>query len=155
MTRSLRVSKITKSKTPSKITKIYRGKGKTKPDTPIPAKKKKSEKRSPDEPSKKRRRLKKGTRALKEIRFYQKSTFYLLRKLPFQRLIREICTDIGGRPDIRFQSSALECLQVAAESYLVALFEYTNLLAIHAKRVTVMPHDMTLCLRIREENNIM
>ena len=43
------------------------------------------------------------------------------------------------KTDLRFQSSAVLALQEAAEAYLVALFEDTNLAAIHAKRVTIMP----------------
>jgi len=61
----------------------------------------------------------------------------LLRKLPFQRLVREIAQDL--KSDLRFQSVAIAALQEAAESYLVGMFEDTNLCAIHAKRVTIMP----------------
>ena len=43
------------------------------------------------------------------------------------------------KTDLRFQSSAVLALQEAAEAYLVGLFEDTNLAAIHAKRVTIMP----------------
>jgi histone H3 len=86
-------------------------------------------------PSKKPHRYKPGTVALREIRRYQKSTELLIRKLPFQRLAREIAT--GFKYDMRFQSSALGALQEAAESYLVSLFEDTNICAIHAKRVTI------------------
>ena len=80
-------------------------------------------------------RYRPGTVALREIRKYQKSTDLLLRKLPFQRLVREIAQDFMN--DLRFQSSAILALQEAAESYLVSLFEDTNLCAIHAKRVTI------------------
>ncbi|RMZ52574.1 hypothetical protein APUTEX25_000220, partial [Auxenochlorella protothecoides] len=73
-----------------------------------------------------------GTVALREIRKYQKSTELLIRKLPFQRLVREIAQDF--KTDLRFQSSAVLALQEAAEAYLVGLFEDTNLAAIHAKR---------------------
>ena len=90
-----------------------------------------------------------GTVALREIRKYQKSTELLIRKMPFQRLVREIAQD--HKMDLRFQSAALGALQEAAEAYLVALFEDTNLCAIHAKRVTIMPKDMQLALRIRGE----
>ena len=84
-----------------------------------------------------------------EIRKYQKSTELLIRKLPFQRLVREIAQDY--KTDLRFQSSAVMALQEAAESYLVGLFEDTNLCAIHAKRVTIMPKDVQLARRIRGE----
>lgn len=74
-----------------------------------------------------------GTVALREIRRYQKSTELLIRKLPFQRLVREIAQRL--KPDLRWQSSGIHALQEAAESYLVSLFEDVNLAAIHAKRV--------------------
>ena len=83
-----------------------------------------------------------GTVALREIRRYQKSTELLIRKLPFQRLVREIAQDF--KTDLRFQSSAVMALQEASEAYLVGLFEDTNLCAIHAKRVTIMPKDIQL-----------
>ena len=84
---------------------------------------------------KKPHRYRPGTVALREIRRYQKSTELLIRKLPFQRLVREIAQDF--KTDLRFQSSAIVALQEASESYLVGLFEDTNLCAIHAKRVTM------------------
>ena len=76
-------------------------------------------------------RYRAGTAALKDIRHFQKSTALLIRKLPFQRLVREIAQDF--KTDLRFQSAAILCLQEAAEAYLVGLFEDTNLCAIHAK----------------------
>ena len=97
--------------------------------------------------AKKPHRYRPGTVALREIRRYQKSTNLLLRKLPFQRLVREIAQDC--KPDLHFQSVALLALQEAAEAYLVGLFEDTNLCAIHAKRVTIKPRDMQLARRIR------
>jgi histone H3 len=94
-------------------------------------------------------RYRPGTVALREIRKYQKSTELLIRKLPFQRLVREMIQ--GIKQDLRCQSSAVLALQEAAEAYLVGLFEDTNLCAIHARRVTVMPKDMHLARRIRGE----
>ena len=70
---------------------------------------------------KKPHRYKPGTVALREIRRYQKSTELLIRKLPFQRLVREIAQDF--KTDLRFQSSAIGALQEASEAYLVSLFE--------------------------------
>lgn len=96
----------------------------------------------------KKRRYRPGTVALREIRKYQKSTDLLLKKLPFQRLVRDIA--YAERDGIRFQSTALLALQEATEAYLVGLFEDTNLCAIHAKRVTIFPKDMTLARRIRQ-----
>ena len=72
--------------------------------------------------------------------------------------------------DFRFQGLGMSCLQVivlyfqlysgvitvmklqvAAEAYLVQLFEDTQLAAVHAKRVTIMPKDMQIVKRIRGE----
>nr|XP_017193149.2 uncharacterized protein LOC100353127 [Oryctolagus cuniculus] len=101
---------------------------------------------------KKPHRYRPGTVALREIRRYQKSTELLIRKLPFQRLVREIAQDF--KTDLRFQSSAVMALQEACEAYLVGLFEDTNLCAIHAKRVTIMPKDIQLARRIRGERRL-
>ncbi|KAK5638623.1 hypothetical protein RI129_008063 [Pyrocoelia pectoralis] len=86
---------------------------------------------------KKPHRYRPGTVALREIRRYQKSTELLIRKLPFQRLVREIAQDFKT--------------DLPSEAYLVGLFEDTNLCAIHAKRVTIMPKDIQLARRIRGE----
>ena len=94
-------------------------------------------------------RYRAGTVALKDIRHYQGSTALLIRKLPFQRVVREIAQDF--KTDLRFQSAAILCLQEAAEAYLVKLFDDANLCAIHARRVTIMPKDILLARRIRGE----
>ena len=96
---------------------------------------------------KKPHRYRPGTVALREIRRYQKSYELLLRKRPFMRLVREIGQ--AFKPDLYWQSSAIMCLQEAAEAYLVNLFEHSNLCSIHAKRVTIMPKDMQLARQIR------
>jgi histone H3 len=98
-----------------------------------------------------KRRYKPGTVALRQIRKYQKSTNSLIRKLPFQRLVREIALDF--RSELRFQNSAIQALQEASEDYLVNLFMDTNLLAIHGRRVTIFPKDMQLARRIRGERS--
>ena len=117
---------------------------------------KKSGMKAPKGGVRKPHRYRPGTVALKEIRRYQKSTELLIRKLPFQRLVREISADsevitspLCGK--VRFQSLAVKALQEASEAYLVGLFEDTNLCAIHAKRVTIMPKDIQLARRIRGE----
>ncbi len=94
-------------------------------------------------------RYRPGTVALREIRRYQKSVDLIIRKAPFQRLVREIAQDL--KSDLRFQSTAVLALQEAAEAYLTGLFEDTNLCAIHAKRITIMPKDLQLARRIRGE----
>ena len=95
-------------------------------------------------------RYRAGTAALKDIRHFQKTSALLIRKLPFQRLVREIAQDF--KTDLRFQSAAILCLQEAAEAYLVRLFDDANLCAIHARRVTIMPKDILLARRIRGEH---
>ncbi len=99
-------------------------------------------------------RYRPGTVALREIRRYQKSTDLLLRKAPFQRLVRQVHQELTGKEGTRFQGSAILALQEASEAYKVVLFEDTNLCAIHAKRVTVMPKDMQLARRIRGEEGV-
>ena len=93
------------------------------------------------------RRFRPGTVALRQIRRYQKSTELLMRKLPFQRLVREIAAE--SQNDLRFQATAIAALQEATEAYMVSLFEDTNLAAIHAKRVTIMSKDIALAKRLR------
>uniref|UniRef100_A0A8C0HE14 Core Histone H2A/H2B/H3 domain-containing protein n=1 Tax=Chelonoidis abingdonii TaxID=106734 RepID=A0A8C0HE14_CHEAB len=99
---------------------------------------------------KKPHRYRPGTVALREIRRYQKSTELLIRKLPFQRLVLAYLRSIFPR-SIDFQSSAVMALQETSEAYLMGLFEDTNLYAIHAKKVTIMPKDIQLARRIRGE----
>ncbi|CDW60652.1 Histone domain containing protein [Trichuris trichiura] len=98
----------------------------------------------------KRRRYRPGTLALREIRLFQKGTELLLRRAPFQRVVRDIAQRLG-KQDLRFKRIALEALQTGAEAYLVGLMEDTNLATIHAKRQTIMPRDMQLALRLRGE----
>lgn len=88
----------------------------------------------------------------RSIRVYHKrrahdSNAPLLRRRPFQRLVREIASDY--HTDSRFQAMALAALQEASEAFLVALFEDANLCALHASRVTLQPRDLVLARRIR------
>ena len=115
-----------------------------------------AKKHAPEQRMKPRRRP--GTVALREIRKYQSHHKHgvelLIRKAPFQRLVRDISEDYanGNFPEgIKWQASAVDALHNAAEAYLVGLFEDTNFEAIHGKRVTVMPKDMQLARRIRGE----
>ena len=98
---------------------------------------------------KKTRRWKSGTVALREIRRYQKGTDMLLRKAPFQRLIREIAHN--SKEGIRFQAAAVLAIQEATEAYMISLLADTNLCAIHTKRVTIMAKDIHLARRLRGE----
>jgi len=96
-------------------------------------------------------RYRPGTVALREIRRYQKSTELLIRKTPFARLVREVAESLEIK--CRFQSTAVLALQEASEAYLIGLFEDTNMCAIHARRVTIMPRDIQLARRIRGERS--
>jgi histone H3 len=100
--------------------------------------------------AKKPHRFRPGTKALMEIKRLQRGTDLLLRKLPFQRLVREIAGEMAQ--DLQFQSQAMAALQEATEAYMISLFEDCNLCALHAKRVTIMPKDMTLARRLRGDN---
>ena len=99
--------------------------------------------------------------ALREIRRYQRSTKNLIKRTPFQKLIREISQEYCIHPDgpgtpsvqIHFQSTAIAALQEAAENFIVGLFEDIDLLAIHARRVTIMPRDIWLALHIRGDQH--
>ncbi len=95
-----------------------------------------------------------GLKALKEIRKYQRSTELLIRKLPFSRLVRQICSEYWTLPgeEFRWQGSALMALQEAAEAYMVGLFEDANLCAFHGRRVTIMVKDFHLARRIRRHD---
>ena len=95
-------------------------------------------------------RYRAGTVALQDICHFQRSMALLIRKLPFQRLVREITQDF--KTDLRFQLAAILCLQEAAEAYLVRLFDDANLCAIHARRVAIMPKDIQLARQIRGEH---
>ena len=99
-----------------------------------------------DEKLEKQRKVQRGMQALKEIQKYQKGADLLIRRVPFQRLVREIVQK--RREDLRLQSSAVLALQEAGGAFLVGLMEQANLCVIHAKRVTIMPRDIQLACRI-------
>ena len=103
--------------------------------------------KQPKSQPKLRKRYRPGTLALREIRKFQRSTDLLIPKRPLFRVIREI-TD-GIKPGLRYQGKALLALQEALEAYVVRLMEDSLLCCIHAKRVTLMPKDIQLTLRIR------
>ena len=110
---------------------------------------------------KKPHRYRPGTVALREIRRYQKSTDLLIKKLPFQRLLKEMTYNSWKQMEVmertkldkmtRMQFATVNCIQEASEATLVGLFEDTNLCAIHAKRVTIMKKDVDLAKRIGQD----
>ena len=85
-----------------------------------------------------------------EIRRYQKRFDFFCRKLPFQRLMLEISDDM--KADLRWHGAVIIALQEASESYLVNLLEDSNMIAINAKHVTIMPKDMFLVKWIRSHH---
>ena len=107
--------------------------------------------RKPPAPGTMRRKYKPGVRALKEISFYQKEYGLLCAKMAVARLIREICEE--EKKGLRWQSSAILALHEGFEAYLVALFKDCVLEAIHGRRITVMPKDMFIALKIRGEKD--
>ena len=110
---------------------------------------------------KKPHRYRPGTVALREIRRFQKSADLLIRKAPFQRLVKQITTDLPKKApgthvnvaETRFQGSSVLAQQEAVEAHLVGIKEDANLCVIHAKRVTIMPKDIQLACRIRGERS--
>ena len=95
----------------------------------------------------KKRQFRPGTVALREIRRYQQTADLLFRKLPFQRLVREITGKLF-KEKYCFQPTAMLALQEASEAHLIGIFEDANLCAIHAKRVTLMQKDIRLVMKI-------
>ena len=94
------------------------------------------------------RRYRPGTVALREIRKYQKSTELLIRKIPFQRLVKEVVQELFPTESYRFQSTAILALQETSESFLVRMFEQCNDITIHGKRVTIQHKDLQLWRRL-------
>ena len=103
--------------------------------------------------ARRKRRFRPGTVALREIRKYQKSTKLLIRKIPFQRLVREIVYKMKDK-DFKFQSTALLALQEASEGFLVNMFDQCNHIAIHGKRSTVMVKDIQLWKRLHDFSSL-
>ena len=103
--------------------------------------------------ARRKRRFRPGTVALREIRKYQKSTELLIRKIPFQRLVREIVYKMKHK-FFKFQSTALLALQEASEEFLVNMFDQCNHIAIHGKRTTVMVKDIRLWKRLHDFSNL-
>ena len=100
---------------------------------------------------KKPHRYRPGTVALREIRHYQKSTERLIRKLPFQRLVREICQDLKLDEPKRYTANAMLALQEAAEAYLVTMFSEAQLCSFHGGRKTLKRRDLRLLQRLKPD----
>ena len=102
--------------------------------------------------AKKVNRYRPGTVALREIKRYQQTGNTLIPKLAFARLIRQVCGTWLNMCCFRIQREAMLALQEAAEIYLAEVFEDSYRVTIHARRVTLLPKDMWLVLRIRGES---
>lgn len=98
---------------------------------------------------KKPHRFRPGTVALREIRKLQKGTDLIVEKAVIDRMIKETLSGatIRGK-DVRVSEKAREAFQHQAEAWSVGLLEDVNLMAIHGKRVTVMPKDLVLAERV-------
>ena len=94
----------------------------------------------------KRRWFRLGTKVLRQIHKFQKSTKLLIPKMSFLQLVHEMLQREHG--DHHIQAGAVLALHEAMEAYLIWLLEDTNLCAIHAKRVTILPKDIRLARRI-------
>ena len=112
------------------------------------------------------KRWRPGTRALREVRHWQRDVFNLIPKAPFRLLCREIVQDTqikvpSGTKRIpldtmkvyNISEAATDALQEAGEAYLVGLMDDANLLAIHARRQTLLRKDIELAKRIRGDDH--
>ena len=88
--------------------------------------------------------------ALRDIKKYQETTDLLIKKLPFQRLVRNIAMQYNT--ELKFQRAAIEALQEGSEAFLVRLFELTSMFAAHANRVTILRKDVRLAIYILNMN---
>ena len=100
------------------------------------------------EAKKKKLRYRPGQLALKEIKYYKFNAGFIV--IVSISAIRKLCLEIGYdcKQNISFQLHAYRLLQEAAEWYLVRVFQETNLLAAHAKRITITPKDMVLARKV-------
>ncbi len=89
-----------------------------------------------------------GTVAAREIRKFQKTTNLLIRKAPFQHVVRKIALNFR-KSDLQMQSTAVLALQEAAEYFMVDVFNNTNLCAVHVKHVTIQVKDLVLACCIQ------
>lgn len=86
--------------------------------------------------------------ALREIRPYQKPAE--LHRLPFQCRVQKTCSGLQQNRSV-LQSAPIGALQETREPYLVDLYADTNLCAVPAKFVTIMPKDFGLACCISGE----
>lgn len=102
-----------------------------------------------DSQSRKKRKRRAATNALREIRREQKKTKNIIPTAPFNRLVQEIAAKY--KRDLRFKGEAYSAFHIAAEDYLIKCFSDANRLAIHSKRETVQPSDIKLARLMQME----
>jgi len=93
-----------------------------------------------------KKRKKPGSKALREIRYFQQTSHLLIPKLPFSRVVKEIAQELVA--GMRFTTLSLECLQTATEAFVVRYFEDATLCTLHSRRKTLMVSDMHLVRRL-------
>ena len=95
---------------------------------------------------KRKRKSQPGAKALRDIKKWQASELLLIRKLPFEQLVKEVGNDF--KTDLLWSRFATMALQEAVEPFVVELLDLANLLAIHAGRVTINLKDLKLARKI-------
>ena len=95
-----------------------------------------------------KRRYRPGTKALREIHRFQKSTELLIPKMAFLLVVIEVLQ--WESPGYKIQAGAVLALHESTEAYLIHLIEDINLCTIHTKCVTILK-DMQLVRRILGE----
>ena len=98
--------------------------------------------------------MKPGTKALREIRFYQYCQTFLIPVSPFHRVVHQICIKMEGGGDLMWQSMALFALQSSTEAYMAGFFRDANLCAIHCKMITVNRKDEWLVVEVRGHEHV-
>ena len=94
-------------------------------------------------------RFKPGTVSLRNIKKYQKASNCLsFAKLPFENLVRDI---VQKYEDVKFSKDIFPILQHYIESYIVNLFKQSNMLAVYCKRIKILPEDIRLVCKIKNE----
>ena len=96
-----------------------------------------------------RRRANQNRNALREIRKYQKTVHLLIGRAPFERLVREIASDI--KTGLRFRKDSIRALQHAAENFLQEKLAATAKVTAHSKRKTITDKDLKLVMDLTEK----
>lgn len=94
-----------------------------------------------------------GTVALREVRKYQKTSNALIQRAPFQRLVRNVTTEVEPDRTFRFTGNFMSSFQELIETRIVEVLRDANLVAIHAGRETVFPEDIELVVSLHKLPN--